>query len=367
MCFYPNFRYKGNNLSIQGMLHNNYIGNYDSMQEFRWKAKIYSKSGLDCVPMDDIQQIPCGQCVECRLSRSREWAFRCVKEMELYPYNYFLTITYDDDHIPVKQLVNIETGERVISHYFNRLQKKEIYFDGFTALVPDDLSKFIKDLRRYYEYHFYHSNIRFFACGEYGDITKRPHYHSIMFNLPIDDLVYYSSKDGIVYYTSETLNKIWKKGQILITDVTFDTCAYVAGYVQKKITGKGWKEIEERFVQIDRDSSVSSGFSREFIRMSRKPGIGEEYFRTHKKDIYRHDTVYCKKGDRLLKLRPPRYYDRLFEVEFPDELLSIKERRQNLAEEANKLTLANTDMSFLEYQECRKACFDSKFSIKRGL
>ena len=89
-------------------------------------------------------QVPCGKCLECRIQHARAWADRCVVEAKQYDDNYFVTLTYDDAHLPAKN-----------------------------SLVPDDLQKFMKRLRK----HFPNNKIRFFACGEYGDTSWRPHYH----------------------------------------------------------------------------------------------------------------------------------------------------------------------------------------------
>ena len=121
-----------------------------------------------------------------------------------------MTLTYDDEHLP-------KTG----------------------SLVPEDLQKFLKKLRRFIEYHGSDKKIRFFACGEYGDNFCRPHYHAIIYNLDIPDLKRFSTSfSGDTYYTSNTINSIWKNGYVIIGQVTFESCAYVARYVTKKITGE---------------------------------------------------------------------------------------------------------------------------------
>lgn len=112
----------------------------------------------------DYQKIPCGQCIGCRLSYSRQWATRCVLEAMEYPedYNYALTLTYDPLLVPRPvKCTKLDTGE---------------VFEKF-PLEPKDLQDFMKSIRYYFAEHFNHQGIRFFACGEYGDKNERPHFH----------------------------------------------------------------------------------------------------------------------------------------------------------------------------------------------
>lgn len=227
--------------------------------------------------------IPCGQCIGCRLEKSRQWAIRCSLESQLYQNSYFLTLTYDDEHLP----------------------------RGGT-LVPEDLQKFLKKLRRYIEYHGSSEKIRFFACGEYGDNFCRPHYHSIVYNIDIPDLRRFSTSfNGDIYYTSEIINKIWGHGYVIIGQVTFESCAYVARYVTKKITG-------------DQAETHYQGRQPEFVRMSRRPGIGSAWLDQYKSDVYPHDYIVIRDG---IKVKPPKYFDKLFESIAPDEMSIIKELR----------------------------------------
>ena len=227
--------------------------------------------------------IPCGQCIGCRLEKSRQWAIRCSLESQLYDNSYFLTLTYDDEHLP-------SSG----------------------SLVPEDLQKFLKKLRRHIEYHGSDEKIRFFACGEYGDNFQRPHYHAIIYNLDIPDLKRFSTSfNGDTYYTSEIINQIWKNGYVIIGQVTFESCAYVARYVTKKITGD---QADEHY----------NGREPEFVRMSRRPGIGAAWLDKYQTDVYPHDYIVIRDG---IKVKPPKYFDKLFEAIAPDEMSMIKELR----------------------------------------
>lgn len=256
-----------------------------------WYSKYKNPSGKRSIVFNQNEaldpyhslSIPCGQCIGCRLEKSRQWAIRCSLESQLYQNSYFLTLTYDDEHLP-------KTG----------------------SLVPEDLQKFLKKLRRYIEYHGSDEKIRFFACGEYGDNFQRPHYHAIIYNLDIPDLKRFSTSfSGDTYYTSETINQIWKNGYVIIGQVTFESCAYVARYVTKKITGS---QADEHY----------QGREPEFVRMSRRPGIGSAWLDRYKSDVYPHDYIVIRDG---IKVKPPKYFDKLFEAIAPDEMSMIKELR----------------------------------------
>lgn len=236
----------------------------------------------------DVVNLPCGQCIGCRLERSRQWAVRCMHEASLHPCNSFLTLTYDDAHIRWSAI----TGEQ--------------------TLYKRDLQLFMKRLRK----HLEPLKVRFFACGEYGDNTYRPHYHLILFGFDFrsDRRLYKMSNAGFPYYISDTLNKLWSFGYCLVADVSFDSCAYVARYVTKKLNGKAGKLKYE-------------GIQPEFVNMSRRPGIGADWFAKYAGDVYPYDRVIIVDNDKVRKLRPPKYYDKLYDAINHDEMELIKEKR----------------------------------------
>ena len=123
-------------------------------------SNVPMQSSLAKSVVKDFIEIPCGNCIGCRIAYSKQWADRCMLESQYHDENYFLTLTYDDDHVPRSGYYDEETGE---------------WFDTFT-LRKKDLQKFHKDLRKKL-YGSDKGEFRFFACGEYGDQTFRPHYH----------------------------------------------------------------------------------------------------------------------------------------------------------------------------------------------
>lgn len=224
-------------------------------------------------------RLPCGQCIGCRLERARQWAVRCVHEASLHEKNCFLTLTYNQENLPEGQ-----------------------------SLCLDHFQKFMKRLRRKYG-----SGIRFFHCGEYGDELGRPHYHALLFNFDFDDKKYWSEKNGNKVYTSESLSTLWPYGFGVIGDVTFESAGYVARYALKKVTG----------------ASAPSYYGDKkppYVTMSRRPGIGYEWFNKYRGDVYPLDRVIV----RGVSGKAPRYYDGLLQKSDPALLAWLKiEREKN--------------------------------------
>lgn len=271
-------------------------------------------------------RVGCGQCLSCRLKKSSEWAVRCTLETKQYPKDYcwFITLTYDDEHLPFQLACNFDTGEAT---FFN------------SSLVPEHLSDFMKDLRRYYEYHYDWQGIRFFGCGEYGEKFGRPHYHLIVFNMPPPpDLKPVEGRDSdYMYYRSDILSKIWDSGFVCLGECTFDTCAYVARYVLKKQLGK---ESERYYVERGRVP--------EFTRMSRKPGIAREWYEQHKDEMFDTDSVLCHVGKGSYVPKPPSYYDKLFDVDFFG-FEDVKQKRLESAILAEKIRKTKSSLSEQDY------------------
>lgn len=239
--------------------------------------------------VDKPVKLPCGQCIGCRLEKSRQWAVRMMHEAQMHKSNSFITLTYNDDHLP-------ESGS---------LDKKHF-------------QDFMKRLRKHYP-----QKIRYFHCGEYGDKGLRAHYHAILFNIDFEDKKIWKineeTKDK--YYTSEKLEKIWGKGFCVITDVTFESAGYVARYCTKKITGE--KAFDHYNEYCPYTGEIFTEWQPEYATMSRRPGIGKTWFDKYGTDVYPDDEVIV----RGLKTRPPKFYDGQLE-KFDKQLhQSIKNKR----------------------------------------
>ena len=242
-------------------------------------------------------KIPCRKCTGCRLEYSRQWAMRIYHEHTLWtPNNIFVTLTYDNDHLP-------------------KLGKKG-------NLIKKDFQDFMKRLREpNLELKWYPPKpIRYFHAGEYGEKNDRPHYHAVIFNCNFSDRKPLKGFKGLT--TSETLNSIWGKGYSSIGDVTFESASYVAGYIQKKITGK---LKDSHYAVIDPKTGEYFGQrQQEYATMSRRPGIAGPWLAQHKSDIYPSDNIHINGRE----MRPPKYYDRLYEIDNPDIMSEIKKNRK---------------------------------------
>lgn len=262
-------------------------------------------------------QIPCGQCIGCRLDYSKTWANRCVCESLSYPeeLNWFITLTYDNDHVPV--------GSK-----------------GALTLRPSDLSAWIKRLRRKLDYlGIQSSGVRFFACGEYGGQTLRPHFHALLFNCPLTTtrVVARNSRGDCFYECPEVLDT-WTAGYVCVGKFNWLTAAYTARYMLKKQKGFGKVIYDEM------------GIEPEFTRMSRRPGIGLDYFLNNYEDIYEHDNIVLPSVDGKKKVvKPPHYFDAKYEQIDPVGYRAVKDKREELGKIAKQARLSRNHMEEEEY------------------
>ena len=275
--------------------------------------------------------IPCGNCIGCRLDYSRQWANRCMLERKYHDEAWFVTITYSPEAVPTTYFVDDSTGEAA-----------PIY-----TLRKRDFQLFMKVLRRRTG-----QKVRYFAAGEYGDKTFRPHYHAIIFGLHLDDLQLseFSPLDGpYKYYKSVTLQKCWDvvdskckegitpltRGNVLVAPCSWETCAYVARYVVKKLKGP-----EAEFYKLH---NIEPPFS----LMSRKPGIGRQYYDDHP-NLYDVEYINVSTPEGGRKFRPPKYFDRLREQVDPDAYEQVKAFRRSLVETQKALLMTRSDRPYKE-------------------
>lgn len=219
-------------------------------------------------------EVPCGQCIGCRIDRSQEWAIRCMHEAQMHDFNCFLTLTYDDENIPEDW-----------------------------SISPRVLQIFMKDLRNKFG-----SGIRFFGCGEYGELNWRPHYHVLLFNHYFKDQYLWEEKQGNRLYRSSSLEQLWPYGFSTIGSVTMQSAAYVARYILKKVNGD---VADDHYTWVDDDGVVHHRHP-EFISMSRggrtgQKGIGESWLQKYAyTDAFDHDFVVLDGR----KYPVPRFYQK---------------------------------------------------------
>lgn len=232
-------------------------------------------------------ELACGQCHGCRLERSRQWATRCIHESQMHAQNCFITLTYDDDHLPQRGQLNYS-----------------------------DFQKFMKRLRK----KTHPIKVRFYLGAEYGEQNERPHFHACLFNHDWHDKEFLTkSPTGAKIYTSKTLQELWPNGYSSTAELTFQSAAYVARYCMQKVTGKAAEEHYKR-----QDENGEYQLTPEFNKMSLKPGIGAGWLDKYEADVYSHDHVIVNG----VACTPPKYYDKLLKRRNPERIEELKNERE---------------------------------------
>lgn len=210
-------------------------------------------------------QLPCGKCVECRLEYARQWAIRCVHEAQMHERNSFVTLTYSDEHLKSDRL------------------------------VYSDFQKFMKRLRKTQA-----DPIGVFVTGEYGEQTKRPHWHALLFNWrPKDARLCRTSDRGDRIYQSDVLSALWPFGFSEFGDITFESAGYCARYSAKKLV-HGHDNAHD-FVPISKKSS--------------KHAIGKKWLEEFWPDVFLHGKIILRDGT---ESSVPRYYEKWLKDKHPD-------------------------------------------------
>lgn len=268
--------------------------------------------------------IPCGQCIGCRLEHSRKWASRLMHEASLHDFNSFITLTYSDEYLP-------RSG----------------------SLDKSEFQRFMKRLRKEFG-----DGIKFFHCGEYGDRLGRPHYHAILFGVHFSDRVAWQKDGANTLYRSPTLERLWRLGHSSIGEVTFESAAYVARYCLKKVTGE---RAEAHYERVDQSTGELFRLQPEYVTMSRGGrsgrGIAFDWFNSFSSDTYPDDFVLS----RGVRMKPPRYYDDLLEKVDPELMASVRAKRAAAGYSAR-------DNSTLDRLKVREQVAHAKLSMsKRSL
>lgn len=225
--------------------------------------------------------VRCGRCVGCRIDRARDWSLRCRDEAMMHDHSFFLTLTYDDAHVPL-------------------------------TLAPADLSGFLKRLRGRI------GRFRFFAAGEYGDRFNRPHYHALIFGASVDR----ARSVGKEAFESATIAEAWDQGAHYCGTVTPASVAYVSGYVSKKFGTR--LSVPE---YCDPETGEVLPHVRPFSRMSRMPGIGERYLERYGMELLRG---YALRDGRKVPL--PRYYRDWLTRRWPERMAVLKREQARFGE-----------------------------------
>lgn len=200
-------------------------------------GKVLVLSKLDPANNDAVDGIPfpCGQCLPCRINRRRVWTLRLMLESYLHEHSSFITLTYSEDNLPYDQ-------------------------EYRPTLCKRDLQLFLKRLRKRFDVE-----LRYYACGEYGEKSARPHYHAILFGLSPFDLdpewLLYEGKSGRDFHRhrSSPLYDLWQYGIVHVGECSRQSIQYVAGYVTKKLVVNKQDTRQKEFSLMSRRPGIAAG------------------------------------------------------------------------------------------------------------
>lgn len=246
-----------------------------------------------------FMEVPCGKCVGCYMDTAMMWKVRLVHEASLYSSNMFVTLTYADEHLPLKYSLR----HRDFQLFMKRLRQR--------VKGEDVVSTSIKWGKRKGAKLVEHRPVRFFMCGEYGGQTGRPHFHALLFNTRFRDLTPWR-KD---LFRSKTLEGVWTYGHSEVGIFTPGRAAYVAGYVLKKAE----RRVNDLIV---RETGEVVERAPEYRRCSRS--IGRGWYVKYGADLFPGDVAILPGGK---KFKVPRYYLKLLEGENPELLEEVRRRR----------------------------------------
>lgn len=252
-------------------------------------------------------EIACGRCLGCRLTKAREWSVRCMHEAAVHEHNSFITLTYDNDHLPSDHQLNHKHWQQ-----------------------------FAKNLRKY-------TKFRYFMCGEYGDENLRPHYHAIIFGYDFPDKTYWRQNRANKLFRSEQLERLWPHGNSEIGNVTSQSAGYVARYNLKK-ANQDQRTSEEI---LDTSTGELKQLKPSYTAMSLKPGIGHDWLIKHWSDVFPEDRVITPEGKTI---ETPLYYRALLKKENPE----LYEELRALRVEKAKLNPDNTPERLKTREICKE-------------
>lgn len=269
-CLSPSVCYRcGNIVSKDGVKSQRLVWSYSEALNF-YHGDIFAVRDSEC-------SLPCGHCEACRIRQRKEMSTRLAHEASMHEQSVFITLTYDDAHLPIG-------------------------LDGNPTLCIADVQKFIKRLRRHLEYvpkkydgrDHVSKPIRYFCVGEYGHKTHRPHYHLLIFGWSPSDSKFHRQSKNIVSFRSAQIEKLWKCGFSEFSGVSPHVARYCARYVTKKITS---------------DYDLHDDQLPEFTLSSkRNGGIGSSWCDLYGVDALRKRFCTYRMNDKIIKASVPKYY-----------------------------------------------------------
>ena len=277
--------------------------------------------------------LPCKRCLSCRVTKAAEWSYRAMAEARDHSENSWITLTYDDEHLPMHG-----------------------------SLCRSDVTKFLKRLR----HHLGGKRIRYFGCGEYGEKRSRPHYHLCIFgHMPTDLVGVGKSSKGHVVFVSPFLESVWQKGRVQVAELTADAAAYTARYSMKKITGLGAEKVDpvtglRPYEKVDSITGEVVEIAPEMLFVSTHPGIGKAFFERFRSDFFPRGFAVHKGR----KIAVPEYFWKCLRDENPELYEALKVERTRLAK-VSALHPDNSESRLSDRERYAEKCYASVRS--RGL
>lgn len=288
----------------------------------------YSNIGAPHLVESNKVAMPCGKCAACQIRKRKDWSVRLMHETSQHEQCCFITLTYDEDNVPTTDWRPLDDQHKDFARGIGSLPER--------TLFPADLQKFIKRLRRHLEYvpasglvngksyarnlrtWFDHAGkIRYYAVGEYGSKTRRPHYHIMIFGWSPSDKVALKVHNGNPVYISKQLQALWSHGYSSVSDVSPYVARYAARYVTKK------------FARLNdspdlTDLSVVPEFTLQSVRNG---GIGATWFDKYGCAACLRGLCTARCGDRISNYAIPQYYYSRLRKLHPEVFLQVRQRR----------------------------------------
>ncbi len=285
------------------------------------KGYVNTKTGGIVFNRDGIyagkrRDVACGQCLGCRTDKQKEWAARIVHESTMQDENCFITLTYRNwDACNEEQL------------------RDGWYVPQNGSLNKKHFQKFMKRLRK----KFGNKRIRYYQCGEYGSQMDRPHYHACLFNVEFVDQQLLKESEGNFLFTSKTLEELWPYGFSTVAELTYQSAAYCAGYVTKKITGK---QAHDYYLRCD-EYGVAYWLQPEYATMSRGGrteekkdnlgGLGKSWYEKYHGDVFPSDE--CPVPGKGVVKKVPKFYEKILRIDNEEEFDRLKDKRKKYLED----------------------------------
>lgn len=292
---------------------------------YQYLKKVMKNEGVE--KLEDLIAVPCGHCEDCLKANARAWSIRILEEAKQYKNNYFITLTYDDEHLPLNG-----------------------------SLVKDEISKFNKKLKTYLNRLGMNSYFRFFGVGEYGSQTFRPHYHVIYFNLDLPDIRLWRKNElGQFIFRSDFLESCWSMGNIEIGSVSVQSACYVARYCDKK---------KKNLTREDLDLMKKFNLEPEFSCMSRRPGIGANYI-VNLIDNVKNGVYKIQYKNNNFSI--PKFYTKKFEeLLSEEEFKTFKSYNDMISNDFTYRNIMLSNLIDIEQEKYYNESVVSKSKKKRG-